>query len=183
MVDRVITGSGATKPVAIRLLKQADLPVPPSADEGAIFIEDLPITRPVFVDSALNRCPMSAILAFGARSISGSTTDRFLFPGGSDSSTAKTTELSMRIPKVGVLRSLHVRVEDPRGNANDVVYTVFKNGSSTGLTVTMQADASEGADVANTVTVAKGDRISLKVTKALSVGAAPRDVSVTMECT
>lgn len=88
------------------------------------------------------------------------STDRYLGP-----SAAATTDdgASIILPYAGTLTALYSRTDD--ANANTIVIVVYKNGSSTLMTAT-HADGVAGqvSDVTNTISIAAGDRISVRVT-------------------
>jgi hypothetical protein len=57
------------------------------------------------------------------------------------------------------------------GNGNNVVYTVFKNGAATAMTVTLATGAvGIASDITNTVAVLFGDLISIRAVKGTSIG-------------
>lgn len=126
----------------------------------------------------------SAVLAWGDNSISATSGTRYLTPWVG-TGTAQTTSLALPMPCAGTVRNLQVLHNTPAGNGNTVVYTVQKNGVDTALTATLASTGSAAQDVvaAHAVTVARGDKISLKAAKALALGASPADVLVTLELT
>jgi hypothetical protein len=72
------------------------------------------------------------------------------------------------MPCGGTLARLRVKTTAP-GAGQSITYTVYKNGSATGLTVTIADAATTGENVANSVSYAAGDTISLElVTTAVS---------------
>lgn len=117
---------------------------------------------------------------WGNDSISATTTTRYMTPGYGNA-TARTTEISFKVPRAGTMRNLYVHVNNTAGNGNNVVYTVRKNGADTALVVTLASTSADGNDTTDAVAVAQGDLLSLKVTKAASVGTAPTDVLVTLD--
>ncbi len=63
----------------------------------------------------------------------------------------------------GTLQKLRIVGDVAPGTSKSYVYTVFKNGSSTALTVTISGNsATTGQDSADTVSVVAGDRITLE---------------------
>jgi hypothetical protein len=122
----------------------------------------------------------TAVLGFGAGNVNASTTTRFLYPWYDDS-LAQTTVIQYRAPRAGTLRNLRVRQNVPAGNANLIVYAVRVNGVVTFLLVSMASTATDGSDLVNTVAVAAGDLIDIRVTKVLATGAAVTDVAASVE--
>lgn len=61
------------------------------------------------------------------------------------------------MPCAGTLDHLYVRMTANIAAAKTMTVTLYKNGSSTGLTVTINAGASTGSDLTNSVVVAAGD--------------------------
>jgi hypothetical protein len=122
-----------------------------------------------------------AVLTWGDDSIAAAADTRYLTPGrGATASTTDTRQ--MPSPRAGTLRNLYVRHNSAAGNGNSVVYTVMINGVATGITVTLaSAAAGQASDLVNTAAVVQGDRISLRATKALSIGAGGQDVQVGLE--
>jgi hypothetical protein len=120
------------------------------------------------------------MIQWGNDSISGTTTTRFMTPGYGDA-TARTTEIQFKAPKAGTLRNLFVHANVTAGNGNNIVYTVRINGVDSTLTVTLASTSADASDTTHAPTVAQGDLISLKVTKASSVATGPSDVIVTCD--
>jgi hypothetical protein len=124
---------------------------------------------------------MRSVSMWGNGSVAPTTTTRFL-SAGFDSALASTTEIPVPIATVGVLRNLYVRHNVAVGNGNAIVYTVMVNGVASVLTVSLVTGAvGQASDLVNTVAVAAGDRVSIRVTKAASVGAAQTDVTASFE--
>ena len=123
-----------------------------------------------------------APLLWGNESVQSSTTTRWMSPGY-DRNIAKTTTIEFEIPFAGTLHNLRIRHNTTAGNGNAIVYTLFVNGSSTALTVSLASTISSGTDVTNNVSVSAGDRISLQVTKASSIAGSPTDILASCEIT
>lgn len=122
----------------------------------------------------------SPILAWGNRSIGGTTTTRYLDPWGDFADIAPTngtTNARIVATRIGALRNLYVRHGNPDGNGNDITYTVRINGAPTVLTVTMASTDSQASDTTNSVAVSEGDTIDIEITKAASVGNPPDGVT------
>ena len=118
---------------------------------------------------------------FGADNVSPSTTTRYLFPGNADRLAETVTPNGIRITHAGALRHLHVQHNAPGGNGNFVTYTVVVNGTPTALLVNLASTASTASNVVSVVPVVVGDLVEIRVTKAASVGASPRNVIATLE--
>jgi hypothetical protein len=124
---------------------------------------------------------MRSVSMWGNGSVAATTTTRFL-SAGFDSALASTTEIPVPIATAGVLRNLYVRHNVAVGNGNAIVYTVMVNGVATALTLSLVTGAvGQASDLANTVAVVAGDRVSIRVTKAASVGTAQTDVTASFE--
>ena len=88
------------------------------------------------------------------------STDMYLGPSAS---SATEDGASVIIPYAGTLTALYARTND--ANSNSIVIVVYKNGSSTLQTVTFATtETGEKSDAVNTVAIAAGDRISVRVT-------------------
>lgn len=139
-----------------------------------------------FYPCALTVMGGGAVLVFGAKNVAATTATRYLFPSYSDTAAMTApggpdTPPSYRVPKAGTIRKMYVRQNDPKGNGEDIVYTLRKNGIATGLTATLASTDYDASDLVNSVVVAQGDLLDVEVTKALSVGTSPTDLFVTME--
>lgn len=119
-------------------------------------------------------------LEFGAGSVSSTTTTRYLWPGF-EGGIAQIAPVQFRLTRAGTLKSLRVHHNSPAGNGNNIVYTVRKNGVATTLTCTLASTAADGSDLVNSVSFAAGDLVDIRITKGASVGAAPNDVTATVE--
>lgn len=122
----------------------------------------------------------ASVLHWGNSGVTTTTTARFLTPGFAPSN-AQTTAIQYRVPFAGTLRNLRVRHNTVGTGANLVVYTVRINGAASALAVSMAANAADGSDLANVVTVAAGDLIDIQVTKAVALGGTPNDIIATLE--
>ena len=122
----------------------------------------------------------ATVLNWGSGAVGSSTTTRYLYPGYSDR-LAEVEELGLIVPRAGTLQNLYVLQNNPKGNGNNLVYTVRVNSSDTLLVVTLASTSSIGSNTTNTVSVSAGDVISIKVSKPLSVGQSPRNISATLE--
>ena len=95
---------------------------------------------------------------------------------------ASTTDSkAFKSPRAGTLQNLYIHTNNTAGNGNNVVYTLLINGVASALTVTLASTSPDGNDTAHSVVINKGDLISLRVTKAASVGTAPTDVTGSVE--
>jgi len=122
----------------------------------------------------------SPTLAWGNRTVSGTTTTRYLDPWGDFGDVATTdgiTNARIVATRNGTIRNLYVRHGNPDGNGNDIVYTVRVNGAPTSLTVTMASTDSQASNTTDSVAVLEGQNIDIEVTKAASVGNAPDAVT------
>jgi len=131
-----------------------------------------------FVASTIAAYP----IYFGASSVTGSTTTRYLYPCF-DSSIAQTIEIGVRVTRNGTLQNLFIVQNNPAGNGNSIVYTVRINGVDTLLVVTIASNVQNGSNIVDTVIVLAGDRVSIKVTKSLTIGVSPDDILATLELT
>jgi hypothetical protein len=125
--------------------------------------------------------PAGDVLQWGNDSISATTTTRFMTYGWGDALAATADTRTFKAPRLGKLRNLYIHVNNTAGNGNNIVYTILINGVASTLTVTLASTAADGNDLTNVVDVAEGDLISLRVTKAASVGTAPTNVTATAE--
>lgn len=121
-------------------------------------------------------------LVFGNDSVGIDAVNRFLDPGYGNNSTAPTAAISVITPRAGTLRNLFVRHHSSTVSANTVTYTAQVNGVDTAIAVTLAANAvTTVGNVVNTVVVAQGDRITIKVTKSGVIGAGGLKAVASME--
>lgn len=124
------------------------------------------------------------VIGFGNASVGSTTTTRYMDPWWDDR-TALTTRMVLILTRPGILRKMYVRHMDNSGNGNQIVYTVNVNEAPgpTPLTVTLATGGTggrTGSDLVNQMVVAAANRVSVVVTKALSIVASP-PVQITME--
>lgn len=125
----------------------------------------------------------SAVIGFGANSVTNSTTTRYLCPWFEDAiaETAGATNARITVPRAGTLRNMYIRHGNPLGNGNDIVYTLRVNAVASLLTATLASTGGTVSDLVNTVAVVAGDTIDVEVTKALGIGSSPTNITATME--
>lgn len=125
----------------------------------------------------------TSVLTWGAGDVSTTTTERFLFPGSSDS-LAKVIPMSFNVPKNGSMRYMHVRHNTLSADTIDFTYTLRVNGVDTALAVVLSADAQFNYDSSTSVVVSMGDQIDIVVTKASAIATSkPYDITVAIEFT
>lgn len=121
-------------------------------------------------------------LVFGNDSVGSDPSARFLDPGYGTNSTAPTVGISIIVPRAGTLRNLFVRHHAATSSANTVTYTVQLNGVDTLLIAILAANAvATAGNIVDTIAVAQGDRITVKVTKSGSIGAGALKAVASME--
>ena len=122
----------------------------------------------------------NSVFGWGAGTLGSSTSTRFLY-AWFDDGLAETNESGFRAPRAGTLKNLHVRHKDPKGNGNNIVYTLRVAGVDSTVIVTLPSTSLIGSDLVNSIAVSAGDLVSVKVTKALGIGQSPRNVTVSAE--
>ncbi len=131
-----------------------------------------------------------AVITFGATAVNTTTTDRFLLQSNLNQ-TAQTVLREFDVPRPGTLQNLFGGHRVGNGNGSDIVYTVQVNAApaftgpvATLLTVTIASTSTaQAGDVVNSVVVAKGDRVSMRVGKAVAIGGSPSDIFFSMGLT
>jgi hypothetical protein len=126
--------------------------------------------------------PPFSLLAFGNNSVASTIVTRYMNPFGVNA-TASTSIVNVVSPFACTIKNMHVYHNNPAGNGNNIVYTLFKNGVSTSLTVTIPSTTQTASDTSNSVSVSAGDRLTIEVTKGIAIGASPTDIYVSMEVT
>lgn len=150
------------------------------AGKGRFYFDSTSNTYQVSQNGRTYADLTASVLHWGNSSVTTTTTTRFLTPGFAPSS-AQTAVIQYRVPFAGTLRNLRVHHNVVGTGANLVVYTVRINGAASALAVSMAANAADGSDLADVVTVAAGDLIDIQVTKAVALGATPNDIIATLE--
>jgi Pectate lyase superfamily protein len=118
-------------------------------------------------------------LCMGAQSVGVGTAAVFLAPG--TGLAAAATEIQFVVPRAGTLRNMRLACLAGTGVAV-VTYTLRRNGANTTLALAVANTATNGTG-SGSATVAKGDRISVSVTKAAIVAAGQSQVAITFELT
>lgn len=123
----------------------------------------------------------AAPMYFGAGAIGSSLATRFLYPSYSDRTAEVLASNEVPATKAGNLGTLQV-LHNVVGSPTVVVtYTVLVNGTPSALAVGLAADSAFGANLATTVPIVVGDRISIRVTKPSTLGFSPRNIQVSLE--
>jgi len=107
------------------------------------------------------------------------TAARFMAPGFGQALVG-TTEIQLNIPRACIIRNLRMHCTAGVG-AGNTVYTMRKNGASTGLVLTVAHTASSGSSASASISFAAGDLLSMQVTKSALPGTAQTNVLVTLE--
>lgn len=107
---------------------------------------------------------MTSVL-LGNQGTADSTNRTGVVVGGAGwSSPASNSYLDQVISSAGTLQNLRVLLSVAPGSGKSYTVTLYKNGSSTGITVTISDSATSGSDTTHTVTVAAGDKIRYQYT-------------------
>jgi len=122
-----------------------------------------------------------AILTFGATTTSNSpSTTTYILPGYGNADSA--TERGIIIPAAGKISKLYIK--DTTGPAADeIVFTVRKNGSDQTLTATMSANWTTTNDTTHSFTVAAGDEVTVKAVSGASLTTGAIALRIGMEYT
>jgi hypothetical protein len=163
MATKVVEGSSSRKEFILTTLDPITVDTTPLTFEGLLSITDA-----------------TEVFIFGANTVLSSIQTRYLYPGYSDD-TAETGEVAFRVPRAGFMQNMYVRHNNPSGNNNAIVYTLMVNSSPTALAVSLGSNTADGNNTSDIIPVAAGDLISIRVTKAASVGSAPSNIIATLE--
>jgi len=115
-------------------------------------------------------------ITFGNNSIRGTTADRWLAPSAPPNWGTATTVINEAIADDDIdIYSMSVIHGNPSGNGNDVVYTLQVEGIDSALSVTIPSttETASSAILSTPISISRGEKYSLKVTKALSIGGSP----------
>ena len=84
-------------------------------------------------------------------------------------------------PIAGTMKTLYANVNGTNSLDNNVILSLYKNGSTTGLTVTFGATATGNqSDTSHTVAITAGDEIALRVDPSACSSGYMYDVSFSM---
>ena len=123
--------------------------------------------------------PPNPVLFWGAGNVAATAVTRFLQPGF-QTGVAPTTGVRLPITRAGTLQRMFIRCRVAGVGVTSITYTVLLNGVATLLAVSMLPTAVSASNVVDTVTVAAGDFIEIRVTK-IAIGATPTDIMVCVE--
>ena len=117
------------------------------------------------------------VIHFGVEGAITASSTEYLYPGNG---ATTANEPRIRVPRAGTLKNLYVyqRVASGAGGRTDI-YTVRKNGADQAITCTLD-NAQTGQDTTNTVAVAAGDQVSVKLVSN-NASDTSADVSVSLE--
>ena len=165
--------TGATGFVADDLYKLAY-----QSDEGSVWL--LIATTPTWTEvTTVGSSPADDTFVFGAGGVGTSTTPRYL-PFGYTPNTAPIQAVSLRAIRSGTLSNMRVR-HNIVGSGGNIGYTLRRNGVDTALTASVASSALDGSDLVNSVVIAAGDLLDLRVTKSVGISNSPNDVTVSVE--
>lgn len=122
----------------------------------------------------------NSAIVFGAKSINTTTTTNYLWPGCRDqTATTVETETKLSLYRAGLLKGFTViHAGSAGGDGDDIVYTVMKNGVSTGISVTIASDSGTAVtDSTNYAFVSAGDYVTIQVTKATDITTSPTQIN------
>jgi hypothetical protein len=121
-----------------------------------------------------------SMVPFGADSLGTLSTALFFAPGYT--AAAGATEIQIPISRPGTIRNLRVQVATAGTGAATVTFTVRKNGVDTAIVATISNTATGlASDLADTISVAAGDLLSLKITKSAPVAVGQAQVAASLE--
>lgn len=105
------------------------------------------------------------LVTTGGITSAGTTTQNWYGLQGSDPQTASANNINVIMPTAGTFSNLYLLNNSNPGNSKSYTATLFKNGSSTGLTATNTGAASRlASDTTNSVSVVAGDTVYWEIT-------------------
>lgn len=109
---------------------------------------------------------MNQVISNGSgQSVSNSTTRYNVLMGAASSDSSWITTEVLRVdivPVAGTIKDLNIVLDTAPGAGKSYTFTVFKNGSSTNLTLTISGADTSGNDSTNEIDLAAGDRVSIE---------------------
>lgn len=113
--------------------------------------------------SSLNTGSGSSVqfIVGGGSAFNGSYTDDNFIPMGSSVRTAAYNDAKTRVPLAGTLTNFEGAITTTT-SATNYVFTVYKNGSPTNLTCTVNQGSTSCTDLSNCISLVAGDFISIR---------------------
>jgi hypothetical protein len=130
---------------------------------GVTVTDDAPNNRTIVDLSGVSAAEM---FIWGALTSLQTPPPRFLFPGYAEANPLLQNAAEFLSPRAGTARNMHVYHNGVGAPATNLTYTLWVNGVATALTVTLAANAVSATDLVNTVAIAQGDRLAVRLTKA-----------------
>lgn len=147
---------------------------------AAVTVSDDAANNRTIVD--LSGVSAAEMFIFGASRTLTVAADRWLFPGYAQADPRNDDTVRVIAPRAGTLRNLFIEHNVVGGNdPKTLTYTVQLNGIDTLLAVTLLATAASGSNLVNTVAVAQGDELGLRMSKSAVLNSAPQRVVTSME--
>lgn len=113
------------------------------------------------------------VAVFGGNSKGATTNNEFLsLYGNFEFGSGAENDAEILIPRAGVIKNFRVYLTQTPNAATSKTFTVRKNGANTAVTVTIPNGSQTASDLTNTLTVAAGDRVCIKITHTGSPGTA-----------
>lgn len=91
------------------------------------------------------------------------TAAQYLALGCANATTRTALNTAIPMPTAGVIDKMYVAVQTAPGVGNTRVYTLYKNGSPTALTVTVADAATSGSMTGGAVSFAAGDTVNIRL--------------------
>ena len=142
--------------------------------------------RPFVVDlSGAAADEAAAVLGFGAGEIGTgiSANGDYLWPWFDQSGNFGdgSVPIAMPLPRAGTIRNLFVQHNDPVGDGDPVVYTLWLNGVATALAISLASNAAGPVgNVAVDVPVLLGDIISVRASRVADIDDGALEIVATM---
>jgi hypothetical protein len=146
---------------------------------GGVTITDDPPNNRTIVD--LSGVAAAECLIFGANGTLTTANDRWLFAGYAQANPRNSNTARMIAPRSGTLRNMYVLHNVVSPDNVNLTYTAEVGGVGTALAVTLLASAVSGSNLVNTVAVAAGQTIGVKLGKAAALTTEADRPVVTME--
>lgn len=121
-----------------------------------------PISSSMSISSAFESTNSGETAISGSMSAANNClTTPYFSPQGSVATSSETAARSV-VPTPFTLDKFYVRLESGPGAGDSFTYTVYKNGSATGLTTSISGTNVDNSDTTNSVSFAAGDYISVE---------------------